>query len=73
LPFNVTGKIIIANGNQQTMRKIFVLLILIAAICEASDKPPVLPGNKSSWLDQQPISWNQLRGKVVMLNVWTFG
>jgi hypothetical protein len=73
LPFNVTGKIIIANGNQQTMRKIFVLLMLIAAICEASDKPPVLPGNKSSWLDQQPISWNQLRGKVVMLNVWTFG
>jgi hypothetical protein len=55
------------------MRKIFLLLMLIAVLCEGSDKPPVLPGNRTSWLDNNPISWNQLRGKVVMLNVWTFG
>ena len=57
----------------KTMRKVFVLLMLIAAICEASDKPPVLPGSRASWLDNNPISWNQLRGRVVMLSVWTFG
>jgi hypothetical protein len=73
LSLKVTGKIIIAKSNQQTMRKIFVLLMLIAVICEGSDKPPVLPGNRTSWLDNNPISWNQLRGKVVMLKVWTFG
>jgi hypothetical protein len=55
------------------MRKILFVLMLIAVISEASDKPPVLPGNRTSWLDNNPISWNQLHGKVVMLNVWTFG
>jgi hypothetical protein len=56
------------------MKKFFLLLILIAAMCEAaSEKPPGLPATPTSWLDRKPISWNQLHGKVVMLNVWTFG
>ena len=55
------------------MRKFLLLLMLFTAICEASDKPPALPSNPMSWLDNKPTSWNQLQGKVVMLNVWTFG
>lgn len=55
------------------MRIFLVLLLLFATIGEASDKPPALPGNPASWLDNNPISWDQLHGKVVMLNVWTFG
>jgi hypothetical protein len=55
------------------MRKMLLVLMLFAVMGEASDKPPALPGNPESWLDNKPISWNQLHGKVVMLNVWTFG
>jgi hypothetical protein len=55
------------------MTKVLVLLMLIATIAAASDRPPALPGSPSSWLENKPISWNQLHGKVVMLNVWTFG
>jgi hypothetical protein len=50
-----------------------VFFLLIPMFSDASDKPPALPGNPASWLDNKPISWNQLQGKVVMLNVWTFG
>jgi hypothetical protein len=56
------------------MKRILLLfLILIPMLSQAADRPPLLPGNPSSWLDNKPISWNQLHGKVVMLNVWTFG
>jgi hypothetical protein len=56
------------------MKRIALLLLLVIPMfSEASDKPPALPGNPASWLDNKPISWSQLHGKVVMLNVWTFG
>jgi hypothetical protein len=54
------------------MKKFILLLMLMAALSEGSDKPPALPGSRINWLDNEAISWNQLRGKVVMLNVWTF-
>jgi len=38
----------------------------------ASDNAPSLPVSPSSWLDHTPLKWEQLKGKVVMLNVWTF-
>jgi hypothetical protein len=69
----VKEKIIIENRNQQTMKKFILLMMLMTALSEGSDKPPALPGNTTSWLNNDSISWNQLRGKVVMLNVWTFG
>jgi len=72
-PSSFYGKIIAKKRNKHTMRKFLLLLMFSAAICEAADKPPALPGNPASWLDNKPLSWSQLHGKVVMLNVWTFG
>jgi hypothetical protein len=56
------------------MKRILLLLsILIPMLSDAANTPPAFLNNPSSWLDNKPISWNQLHGKVVMLNVWTFG
>jgi hypothetical protein len=54
-------------------RMALLLLLVIPMFLEASDKPPALPANPTSWLDNKAFSWDQLQGKVVMLNVWTFG
>ena len=54
-------------------RIVLLLLLLIPMLSEAFDKAPALPAGKTDWLDQEPISWSQLHGKVVILNVWTFG
>jgi hypothetical protein len=55
--------------------KLFLLLcfLLLAGIAIASDNAPSLPARPSSWLDHTPLKWDQLKGKVVLLNVWTFG
>ena len=31
-----------------------------------------MPSGSSDWLEGKPIGWAQLKGKVVLLNVWTF-
>jgi hypothetical protein len=52
---------------------LFLLVVVLLGRNAAAYSPaPALPSNSSSWLDQKPIQWNQLHGKVVMLNVWTF-
>jgi len=66
-------KIIVFDRNKQVMRKICFLFLLIPLLSAGSDQAPVLPARGDRWLDRKPISWNQLRGQVVMLNVWTFG
>jgi hypothetical protein len=33
---------------------------------------PPLPASAATWLGT-PVSWSALRGRVVLLNVWTFG
>lgn len=38
----------------------------------AQELAPSLPSDSNSWLDQKPLEWGRLKGKVVMLNVWTF-
>ncbi len=52
----------------------FILLtgILLTSSSESFPAAPPLPPNESDWLDQKPIQWSELRGKVVLLNVWTF-
>jgi len=56
--------------------KMIVLLTLVAALlgknASAFSPAPPLPSNSSSWLDQKPVQWKQLEGKVVLINVWTF-
>lgn len=41
------------------------------ARAEATPAPP-LPSDPKLWLGE-PQSWQKLRGKVVLLDVWTFG
>jgi hypothetical protein len=38
----------------------------------ANSKAPKLPSDTSHWLDGKPLAWENLQGKVVLLNVWTF-
>ena len=56
--------------------KMLVLLVLAATLlgrdAGAFSPAPPLPSSSSKWLDEKPVQWNQLQGKVVMLNVWTF-
>ena len=35
--------------------------------------PPFKQTDKDAWINSEPLDWKQLRGKVVLLNVWTYG
>lgn len=50
-----------------------VLLFLISCSGFANEPAPPLPSRASDWLEGKPIAWSQLKGKVVLMNVWTFG
>lgn len=54
--------------------KIFVIIFLMASSFSlfASDNAPVLPSSPERWLDAKPLQWETLKGKVVLINVWTF-
>ena len=47
-------------------------MALFACNSFATESAPPLPSNSSQWLDGQAHQWKDLRGKVVLLNVWTF-
>ncbi|MCI0414507.1 redoxin domain-containing protein [bacterium] len=49
-----------------------VLLFLIACSSFANEPAPPLPSKSSDWLEGKPFGWSQLKGKVVLMNVWTF-
>ncbi|MCP5143053.1 MAG: redoxin domain-containing protein [Gammaproteobacteria bacterium] len=38
----------------------------------AAAPAPAFTGPPSAWLNGGPLDWQQLRGKVVLLDVWTF-
>jgi len=48
-----------------------LLLLVSATGIAASDAPP-LPSGQARWVGA-PASWPQLRGRVTLLFVWTFG
>jgi len=54
---------------------VFLLAILTAACAQAVDQRP-LPEftnkNPAHWLNSQPLSVQQLRGRVLLIDVWTF-
>jgi glutathione peroxidase-family protein len=56
--------------------KVFILVALVATLlgrnASAYSPAPALPSSSNKWLDEKPVQWNQLKGKVVLLNVWTF-
>jgi len=56
-----------------------IVLALAGTACAvssaASRRPaaaPALPTDARRWIDG-PVSWADLRGQVVLLDVWTFG
>jgi hypothetical protein len=50
-----------------------LLVIILTNSCFSADAAPPLPSAASNWLDGKPLKWEQLKGKIVLLNVWTFG
>jgi len=46
------------------------------AIANASDSGPAAPAfthkAEADWLNSKPLTWDQLRGKVVLVDFWTF-
>jgi hypothetical protein len=47
--------------------------LLAAAPRETAPVPaPPLPTSAADWIGT-PLTWSDLRGRVVLLNVWTFG
>ncbi len=49
------------------------LIFIISCTAFASVPAPPLPQRSSDWLDGKAVGWEQLKGRIVMLNVWTFG
>jgi hypothetical protein len=51
------------------------LIALVAALSLAEARPaPDFPHRQAAdWLNSAPLTMKSLRGKVVLLDVWTFG
>ena len=49
------------------------LLLFLPQVVYSDQQAPTLPRQPSQWLDTAPMTWRELKGKVVLLNVWTFG
>jgi hypothetical protein len=49
-----------------------VLAPVSSPLRAADFSPPPLPTDAKAWIGE-PQSWDALRGKVVLLDVWTFG
>ncbi len=56
------------------MKLLIVGLIAIFAtsLLFAVEQAPALPDDPSKWLDGKALRWQDLQGKVVLVNVWTF-
>jgi glutathione peroxidase-family protein len=35
--------------------------------------PPFKQTDSDAWINSEPLDWEQLKGKVVLLNIWTYG
>ena len=57
------------------MRCIILVFLLFFVSCTSfgSEPAPPLPAAASDWLDGKQLQWSDLKGKIVLLNVWTFG
>ena len=51
---------------------VLTIVLLFSYTVECEQKAPSLPTGPSKWLDQKSVEWSDLKGKVVLLNVWTF-
>ncbi|MGQ0700178.1 MAG: redoxin family protein [Panacagrimonas sp.] len=44
----------------------------LAAASDAPEAPPFTHTKAEDWLNSPPLTWADLRGKVVLIDVWTF-
>ena len=43
------------------------------AASKAESVPEFTHRNPKDWINSEPLNWDQLKGKVVLLDFWTFG
>ena len=71
------------------VRSLFVILIIVGATffvggfysrvpqafaaSDAKNAPKFTHRNADDWINSSPLNWDQLKGKVVLLDFWTFG
>ena len=54
------------------MLSLILLVLLIPSIARTMEDAPPLPQGPAKWLNGESVQWTDLKGKVVLLNVWTF-
>ncbi len=42
-------------------------------ISEKNPAPPFKQADNNAWINSAPLDWEKLKGKVVLLNIWTYG
>lgn len=72
-------------GNLLNKTRLLLLLTLLTVILSPGitaqtgeryasiPAPPFKPADTTAWINSEPLDWKQLQGKVVLLNVWTYG
>lgn len=52
---------------------LFMLLLTAPADAANEAAPAFGRQDRADWINTEPLDWSRLHGKVVLLNVWTFG
>jgi thiol-disulfide isomerase/thioredoxin len=55
------------------MRLLLIMAVLISAQAKASDQMPEPISDTAQWLNSPPLNSEDLRGKVVLVEFWTYG
>lgn len=55
------------------MKVLWLFVLMMLPLSLFAEEAPALPSNGASWLDGKALKWEDLKGKVVLMNVWTFG
>jgi len=56
-----------------SVRVLLVVAALVSAPAIADDQMPAITAAKSQWLNSPPLDSKMLRGKVVLVEFWTYG
>jgi hypothetical protein len=62
-------------ATNKSMKILFLTVIMLMLVnsAQAQTVAPRLPNRSTDWLDKKTHSWDEFKGKVVLINVWTFG
>lgn len=70
----------VVRGRLAVTGSLFILLLssLFSIAAQARDYPVPVPAppftqtSADDWLNSKPLTWKRLRGKVVLMDIWTF-